>query len=349
MATSCLSIATVAEDSTLRARRLVLEDGEGRPTVLLGPAIDGEGLVLLDAQERPRAQLILDSTGAVQLKLHDSLGEVCAWLAVGAAGIPSLWLRAVGENGRGLGHAGVQVDALGCASLSLHDSTGRARAILRVDEHDGRSTLALTDTRGAVRTVLSDEERHPASLVDFAAAPFSVAESQGAPRRPDPPPATVSLPPPGVQTVAPRLRLQDVRPIALGGIMLACAAIGAWAAGRAPWSTPSGPSFAEVVPRVDTREVVLRDAAGSVRARLGTLEDGAPYVYLVSPDGTGEIELSASPGPSVQLRLASGGGDAVVLATAPRGGPSLGLWHGDTPVLLAPGNVARFPSSRTPE
>jgi hypothetical protein len=155
---------------------------------------------------------------------------------------------------------------------------------------------------------------------------------------------------PARDTLAARVaRLEDERPrrrgLATAALVACAAALGAFA-GRvlAPAAPFGGPGAGEA--RVEAQEFVLRDAAGAVRGRLGMLADGAPYLHLLAPDGGGEIELSALRGPNVQLRLAGGDG-SVLLATGPRGGPSLGLWQGGTPILLAPGNVARFPSSHT--
>lgn len=145
------------EAGTLRVRRIVFEDGASRSAAVLGEVADGHGLVLVGPDERPRAQLVLDEAGAAHVKLHDRGGEVCLWLRVAPTGTPSLWLRGVGDDRRVRGHAELQVDAYGAPSLSLHDRHGRPRALLRVDERDGRPSLALADPRGDACVLLRDD------------------------------------------------------------------------------------------------------------------------------------------------------------------------------------------------
>lgn len=345
MATAAATVPASIAETTLRARRLVLENERGEPGIALGPVGEGHGIVLFDVHERPRAQLIVGAEGDVQLKLQDRSGEVCAWLEVGSRANPSLWLRAPGPDARVRGHVGIQVDEHGCATLSLHDGTGRARALLRVDERDGRPTLALTDAFGELRTLLS-AERDPSAAKERRPGPGLVpppaSRTAPPPATPSRPGATLSLPPATLAGATARPAGRSRRwpaGAALGALLLGAAA--AWVA------VSSGPSThgpGTDLGSVQAREFVVRDPSGGVRGRLGVLADGSPFLHLVSPDGQGEVELSALPGPQVQIRLSSGGGDAVLLATAPRGGPSLGLWEADAPILLAPGNVARFPS-----
>lgn len=346
MATAAAPVLPSSDETTLRARRLVLENARGEPAITLGPTGEGHGVLLSDGDERPRAQLVVGEEGDVRLKLHDRSGEVCAWLEVGGRGGASLWLRAPGPDARVLGHAGLQVDEHGCASLSLHDGTGRARALLRVDEGGGRPVLQLTDRFGEPRTLLSIEPEVSQTTPRWA-RPGVVPPLASRPTLPPVaasfPGGTVSLAPGVLGGVESRPDTRGRRWVVgtvLGAFLLAV--VGGWVVlSRGPQFNGLGTSLGSV----RAHEFVLQGPSGDVHGRLGVLADGSPFLYLLSPDGRGEVELSALRGPQVQIRLASGDGDAVLLATAPRGGPSLGLWQANSPILLAPGNVARFPSS----
>jgi hypothetical protein len=355
----------------LRATRFTLVDGGGRARAALGPADDGStGLLLYDAQERPRAQMVLDGSGQASVKLHDRDGDVAAWLAVGRSGAPSLYLRGVSRSDRAVrGHAEICVDEHGCPVLSLHDREGQPRVLLSLDERDGRPGLSFSDGLGNSRLVIS-EDGSGGLLYLYDREGRS---REGVPRLPlgDPPPAETprtSAPPPPVATpddgafVAMAERVSALERgrrrgrLATAALVLLAAALGGvGGAALAPElreqttaSAPIEPAVASA-PIADTtgrviqaEEFVLTDGRGGTRAKLSLMPDGWPYLQLTGPEGDGIVQLAVLPGPDVLLRL-TGGDGTVLLAASPNGPPSLSLYDGDRVIFQAPAGLARFP------
>ncbi|MCW5891778.1 MAG: hypothetical protein KIT14_14700 [bacterium] len=363
--------ATVDE---VRAERFVLVDGDGRRRAALGPADDGAtGLLLYDAQERAKAQLVLDGSGAAHVKLHERDGDVAAWLAVARSGSPSLYLRGVSRHDRGVrGHAEVCVDEHGCPVLSLHDREGQARVLLSLDDRDGRPSLSFSDAQGNSRLVLSEDGSGGLLyLFDRAGEP----RGDGVPHLPlaEPAPAAPEATPPPVAPMVAPAPAADPRRWPPGRAARARAlatsprdhrggarrrgrrrarrptAAAAGAAGESPLAlattapAPAAPPIvASAGPRLEAEEFVLRDAAGGTRGRLGLLPDGAPYLQLAGADGAGLVQLAVLPGPDVVFQLTAGD-SALLLSAAPDGAPSISLYEGDRVVFQAPAGVSRFP------
>jgi hypothetical protein len=68
---------------------------------------------------------------------------------------------------------------------------------------------------------------------------------------------------------------------------------------------------------VVARQVLLTDAAGQVRLRLGCGEDGSPYLLLIGPDGKPRVALAACGGAGQVQLLDEQGRPRVVLQTGP--------------------------------
>jgi hypothetical protein len=68
---------------------------------------------------------------------------------------------------------------------------------------------------------------------------------------------------------------------------------------------------------VVARRVLLTDAAGNVRLRLGCAEDGSPYLHLLGPDGRARVTLGAYEGGSEVHLLDSEGRVRVAVRTGP--------------------------------
>ncbi|HEV7732980.1 MAG TPA: hypothetical protein VGR62_12490 [Candidatus Binatia bacterium] len=366
-----------AAGTELRATRFTLVDSVGRARAALGPADDGStGLLLFDAQERPRAQMVLDGSGQAHVKLHDRDGDVAAWLAVGRSGAPSLYLRGVSRTDRAVrGHAEICVDEHGCPVLSLHDREGQPRVLLSLDERDGRPGLSFSDALGNSRLVLS-EDGTGGLLYLYDREGQS---RDGVPRLPlgDPPPVTAAPPSPDARVAAsdgdlPSMvdritRLERSRRrgrLAAAALVLIAAGLGGIGGAAfapelrrmpapspiavapiavAPIAAAPAPVVAAAPSRVlEAEEFVLTDGHGGTRARLSLMPDGWPYLQLSGPDGQGIVQLAVLPGPDVLLRLSAGNG-TVLLAASADGPPSLSLYEGDRVVFQAPAGLARFP------
>ena len=68
---------------------------------------------------------------------------------------------------------------------------------------------------------------------------------------------------------------------------------------------------------VVARQVLLTDAAGQVRLRLGCAEDGSPYLHLLGPDGKPRVALAACGGDGQVLLLDADGRPRVAVRTGP--------------------------------
>jgi hypothetical protein len=68
---------------------------------------------------------------------------------------------------------------------------------------------------------------------------------------------------------------------------------------------------------VVARQVLLTDAAGNVRMRLGCAEDGSPYLLLMGPDGRARVELGACGGAGQVQLLDAQGRPRVVVQNGP--------------------------------
>ncbi len=361
----------------LRATRFTLVDGGGRARAALGPADDGStGLLLYDAQERPRAQMVLDGSGQANVKLHDRDGDVAAWLAVGRSGAPSLYLRGVSRSDRAVrGHAEICVDEHGCPVLSLHDREGQPRVLLSLDERDGRPGLSFSDALGNSRLVLSEDgsggllylfDREGRSREGIPRLPLGDAPPPEPSRAAVPPPAPVlpaAIPDDGaLAAMAQRLtaleRGRRRSRLATAALVLIAAALGGvGGATLAPELRDPATVAAPVEPAavaspapppatmgriVEAEEFVLTDGRGGTRAKLSLMPDGWPYLQLTGPEGDGVVQLAVLPGPDVLLRL-TGGDGTVLLAASPKGPPSLSLYDGDRVIFQAPAGLARFP------
>lgn len=363
-----------AAGNELRATRFTLVDDGGRARAALGPADDGStGLLLYDAQERPRAQMVLDGSGQANVKLHDRDGDVAAWLAVGRSGAPSLYLRGVSRSDRSVrGHAEICVDEHGCPVLSLHDREGQPRVLLSLDERDGRPALSFSDALGNSRLVLSEDgsggllylyDREGRSREGVPHLPLGEPPAPE-PARAQPAPVT-STPSDGAALTAMGERVTALERsrrrgrLAAAALVLLAAALGGVGGatfapelrGEAGTTTPIATAAVAVpAPIVETstsrvlqaEEFVLTDGHGGTRAKLSLMPDGWPYLQLTGPEGNGVVQLAVLPGPDVLLRL-SGGDGTVLLAASQDGPPSLSLYDGDRVVFQAPAGLARFP------
>jgi hypothetical protein len=334
----------------LRARRFTLVDEQGGVRAVLGGASDGSpGLCLFDDEDRPRAEVALDASGAANVKLHDADGEVCAWIGVGRHGAPSLYLRGASRHGTGVrGHAQVSVDEHGCPLLSLHDSEGRARVLLSLDERSGMAGLSYTDARGNSCLLLGEDATGRLRLVDVD------GRARGVPVLPLEPAAPSAEPDIRVTALADRLaQLERRGPRRAAGAALVLAAALAGALGgrlapelgrpAAPVPAPApAPVPAPVAgPVLHAEELVLTDHKGVPRARFGILPDGTPLLRMTDPTDRGAVELSVLPESGALLRL-SGGRSSIALEAPPNDPPSLGLYDRKQLVFQAPSNVARF-------
>ena len=81
-------------------------------------------------------------------------------------------------------------------------------------------------------------------------------------------------------------------------------------------------------PVVKARQVLLTDAAGHVRLRLGCGEDGSPYLLLIGPDGKPRVALAACGGAGQVQLLDEQGRPRVVLQTGPEGASAVTLLDG---------------------
>lgn len=363
-----------AVDTELRATRFTLVDGGGRARAALGPADDGStGLLLYDAQERPRAQMVLDGSGQANVKLHDRDGDVAAWLAVGRSGAPSLYLRGVSRSDRAVrGHAEICVDEHGCPVLSLHDREGQPRVLLSLDERDGRPGLSFSDALGNSRLVLSEDgsggllylyDREGRGREGIPRLALGDPPPVEAPR-PAPPAAPQVTPTDGGALAAMSERLGVLERsrrrgrLAAAALVLVAAALGGVGGatfapelrGEAPApapiaAAPVATATTVVTPSrvVEAEEFILTDGHGGTRAKLSLMPDGWPYMQLTGPGGDGVVQLAVLPGPDVLLRL-TGGDGTVILAASPNGPPSLSLYDGDRVIFQAPAGLARFPA-----
>jgi hypothetical protein len=341
--------AAVADD--VRARRFTLVGERGSVRAALGAASDGSpGLWLYDGDDRPRAELALDASGATNVKLHDGDGDVCAWLAVGRHGAPSLYLRGGSRHGTGVrGHAQVSVDEHGCPLLSLHDSEGRARVLLSLDEQSGMAGLSYTDEHGNSCLLLGEDAHGRLRLVDVD------GRARGVPvlplERPGPAAEPAADPDVRLAAVAERLaRLERGRLLrrTAGALVVLAAALAGVLGGRlVPPSAPASAPAPERAPAaapgpvVYAEEVVLTDHKGGVRARLGVLADGTPFLRMTDPSDRSAVELGVPTDSGPLFRLNSGR-STIVLDAPPDDLPSLGLYDRRELVFQAPSNVARF-------
>lgn len=357
----------------VRARRFTVVDAAGTVRASLGPADDGTtGLLVFDAQHRPRVEMLLDGTGAADVKLHDRDGDVAAWLGVNRTGAPSLYLRGTSRRDAGVrGHAEVCVDEHGCPTLTLHDRNGQARVLLSLDERDGRPTLSLADGLGNSRVVLSEDgdggmlhvfdhggqARDGVPRLALGPLPERPAARPAAPMpTPEPPPAA---PAPATIDRLARLERAHRRRRLTGPLGLLAAALLGIVGGRFAdeldvprLRDQPAPAAVQVtapavpVPSggrvVEAEEFVLRDPSGGERARFSLLPDGWPFLQMVGPDGTGILQLAVLPGPDVVLRLGAGS-TTVALNASSEGPPSISLYEGDRVLFQAPAGIARFP------
>jgi len=339
-------IATMAAAEELRARRFTLVGEHGNVQAALGPASDGSlGLRLYDDEERPRAEVTLDASGATNVKLHDGDGEVCGWLAVGREGAPSLYLRGTSRHGTGVrGHVQVSVDEHGCPLLSLHDSEGRARVLLSLDERSGMAGLSYTDEKGNSCLLLGEDTSGRLRLVDVD------GRSRGVPILPLGQVEPAGEPDPHITEMADRLaRLERRGALGRGAaVAVVLLAVVAGALGGRTYRPLPAPPPAEraaaapaMGPIVHAEEVILTDRKGVMRVRLALLPDGTPFLRMTDPQDRSAVELSVLPDSGAVVRL-GGGRSSIVLNAPPGEPPSLGLYDRKELVFQAPSNVARF-------
>jgi hypothetical protein len=90
---------------------------------------------------------------------------------------------------------------------------------------------------------------------------------------------------------------------------------------------------------VNAREIIISDAAGIPRMRLGALPDGAPLISMTDGKSTIELGTAAELGAVVRLH----GGKSSIELVAPTGEPPSVTASADEGVLVQmPSNVARF-------
>ena len=308
----------------LRANRFTVVDDRGEVRATLGALGDGAlGLRFADGDDRAQAELSVDDDGATNLKLHGRDGEVCAWMAVGRHGDPSLYLQGASRHHDGVrGHAKLSVDEHGCPVLSLHDRAGQPRVVLTLDERTGRGDLYLFDREGHSHDV-------PALRFD-----------EGDPL-PEPDPRVERL-----ATRLARLERARARRWVAAAVLLLLGALGGVLGDQlaSPRTTPAPP--VEVITPATGRivraeEIALTDAHGTTRARLAVLPDGTPLLWMADPQNKTTAQLSLLAETGATLRL-SGGKSSIVLTSPPHDLPSVGAYDGADILFQAPSNVARF-------
>ncbi len=355
----------------IRARRVTLVDGDGRPRVAFATAADGSaGLILCDTDERRRAELVLDDRGGAHLKLHDRDGAVCAWLAVDGSGAPSLYLQgARPADAPAPARAALAVDERGCPLFSLHDGQGQPRFLLALEERSGMPRLGFFDAHGSSRLVLSEaHDGTPPQIPGPAAAPEPTALTQPTE---DTDRTTQALAELGARID--RVERRRGERWTLGATLVLLVAMVGGALGWVlrpeaepvshevervaqaqetpvalrpespspdPPSRPPDPPPAEHPRVLEAEELVLKSPDGTTRARLGALPDGEPYLQLIGRDGQGLVELAVLPRTGASLSLRAGS-RFVGLSAPLGGGPTLSLFDGERVIFQAPDGTPR--------
>lgn len=307
----------VEDVDEVSTRRLTIVDDQGRVRATLGPTPDGSvELRLFDADDRTRVELAVAANGTSSLTLRDPDGEIRSCLAVGTAGDTRLHLH-------------------GAAAVSLHDLEGQPRALLGLDEHSGMATLSYVDADGGTCVLLTE---------DGSGGRLHLFQRDGTGRRI--PAGDPADPANGADTVRPTAHVptQTRRrwlPAAL--LVLVSASIGSVStrlgtaypvAQPAPVAAPARESDV-----VNAREIVLSDASGEPRIRLGAQSDGTPLLWMT--DGTNTVEVGAISDVGAIVRL-NGGRSSVALVAPPKDPPSVSASVGDDVLFQAPSHVARF-------
>ncbi len=140
------------EGKTLEAEKLVLRDASGKVRVILTAAGKGPALVLMDANEKPRAALDLDvTTQGPGLRLYDPGGRPRVAEFVTEEG-PGISISDENGNVRLGFHA-----AIGQSMLILADPNGRPRLSM-IAEGTGPA-LTFQDSEKRIRMVLNVSEQ----------------------------------------------------------------------------------------------------------------------------------------------------------------------------------------------
>lgn len=163
---------SAAEVVTVRGLRIV--DDQGTVRAELAPTARGEfGLLLSDAQSKPRAFLGLGTDGSPRLGFATPAGASLVDLTAFANAAPRLALA----NPEGNEFFQVSLESDGSARLALADPLGRPRAILNAHE-DGSPELLLVDRLGVPRAELrvSDTNRPSLRLEDEHGNVFKAPE-----------------------------------------------------------------------------------------------------------------------------------------------------------------------------
>jgi len=145
-----LTATTIGAAREVRARAIKLVDASGRMRAQLGPVQNGSyGLVLSDAEGRPRALFELQLDGTPRLSLANPRGQALVDLTV-FQDAPRLSLA----NHDGIEFFSLSLEMDGSSRLEIADQTGRPRAILGASD-DGSPGLVLVDRQGRPRAELS--------------------------------------------------------------------------------------------------------------------------------------------------------------------------------------------------